>query len=218
MKGDDEAFLELSDRLEAREPINLRDLVKPVPLDRADSARAKSSRPRASIARFATAAMSLGALAPEVHKTIAIARQPARRAQQLRRRRRGARALRAHAGFRPQRDQASRLGALRRRRDLSGERRRDRDQDGAGLEARRRRADSRLQGLAPKSPRCAAPSPGQGADLAAAASRHLLDRRPRRTDLRSAPRRAASAHRGQARQPSRHRLRRQRRRESATPT
>jgi glutamate synthase domain-containing protein 2 len=36
--------------------------------------------------------------------------------------------------------------ALRRRRDVSRERRRNRDQDGAGLEARRRRPDSRPQG------------------------------------------------------------------------
>ena len=72
MKGDEEAFLELSDRLEARDPINLRDLVNPVPLDRpievGDVEPVENIYPR-----FVTAAMSLGALAPEVHKTIALA-------------------------------------------------------------------------------------------------------------------------------------------------
>jgi glutamate synthase domain-containing protein 2/glutamate synthase domain-containing protein 1/glutamate synthase domain-containing protein 3 len=72
MKGDEAAFLELSDRLEAREPINLRDLVNPVPLDRPISVDAVEA-PEKIYPRFATAAMSLGALASEVHKTIAIA-------------------------------------------------------------------------------------------------------------------------------------------------
>jgi glutamate synthase domain-containing protein 2/glutamate synthase domain-containing protein 3 len=72
MKGDEAAFLELSDRLESREPINLRDLIDPVPLDRPIPLDAVE--PAESIyPRFVTAAMSLGALAPEVHKTIAIA-------------------------------------------------------------------------------------------------------------------------------------------------
>ena len=72
MKGDDASFLELSDRLEAREPINLRDLVNPVPLD--TPIALDDVEPLESIyPRFVTAAMSLGALAPEVHKTIALA-------------------------------------------------------------------------------------------------------------------------------------------------
>jgi glutamate synthase domain-containing protein 2/glutamate synthase domain-containing protein 1/glutamate synthase domain-containing protein 3 len=72
MKGDDAAFLELSDRLESREPINLRDLVNPVPLDR--PIPIEQVEPLEAIyPRFVTAAMSLGALAPEVHKTIALA-------------------------------------------------------------------------------------------------------------------------------------------------
>jgi glutamate synthase (ferredoxin) len=72
MKGDEEAFLALSDRLESREPINLRDLVNPVPLDRPIPIE-QVEAPEKIYPRFATAAMSLGALAPEVHKTIAIA-------------------------------------------------------------------------------------------------------------------------------------------------
>jgi glutamate synthase domain-containing protein 2/glutamate synthase domain-containing protein 1/glutamate synthase domain-containing protein 3 len=72
MKGDEAAFLELSDRLEARDPINLRDLINPVPLDR--PIPIEQVEPASAIfPRFVTAAMSLGALAPEVHKTIAIA-------------------------------------------------------------------------------------------------------------------------------------------------
>jgi glutamate synthase (ferredoxin) len=72
MKGDEAAFLELSDRLEERDPINLRDLVEPVALGsplQLDEVEAAEN----IYTRFATAAMSLGALAPEVHKTIAVA-------------------------------------------------------------------------------------------------------------------------------------------------
>ena len=72
MKGDEAAFLELSDRLEAREPINLRDLVDPLPLDKAIAIDDVEPLERI-YPRFVTAAMSLGALAPEVHKTIALA-------------------------------------------------------------------------------------------------------------------------------------------------
>ena len=72
MKGDEAAFLELSDRLEARDPINLRDLVNPVPLDRPIPIEQVESAEHI-FPRFVTAAMSLGALAPEVHKTIAVA-------------------------------------------------------------------------------------------------------------------------------------------------
>jgi glutamate synthase domain-containing protein 2/glutamate synthase domain-containing protein 1/glutamate synthase domain-containing protein 3 len=72
MKGDEAAFLELSDRLEARDPINLRDLVNPVPLDRPVPIEQVESLEKI-YPRFVTAAMSLGALAPEVHKTIAVA-------------------------------------------------------------------------------------------------------------------------------------------------
>jgi glutamate synthase domain-containing protein 2/glutamate synthase domain-containing protein 1/glutamate synthase domain-containing protein 3 len=72
MKGDEAAFLELSDRLEARDPINLRDLINPVPLDRPIPIEQVEAAEKI-FPRFVTAAMSLGALAPEVHKTIAMA-------------------------------------------------------------------------------------------------------------------------------------------------
>jgi glutamate synthase domain-containing protein 2/glutamate synthase domain-containing protein 3 len=67
---DEAAFLTLSDELEAREPISLRDLVEPVPIgdalpvDEVESAEA-------ILARFVTAAMSLGALGPEAHEAVA---------------------------------------------------------------------------------------------------------------------------------------------------
>jgi glutamate synthase domain-containing protein 2/glutamate synthase domain-containing protein 1/glutamate synthase domain-containing protein 3 len=67
---DEEAFLKLSDDLEAREPICLRDLIEPVPigeplpLDEVES-------DDAILTRFVTAAMSLGALGPEAHEAVA---------------------------------------------------------------------------------------------------------------------------------------------------
>ncbi|MDB5072116.1 MAG: hypothetical protein JWM87_3227, partial [Candidatus Eremiobacteraeota bacterium] len=68
---DEAAFLALSDQLEQRETIALRDLVEPValgepiPLDEVE--------PEENIlARFVTAAMSLGALGPEAHEAVAL--------------------------------------------------------------------------------------------------------------------------------------------------
>jgi glutamate synthase (ferredoxin) len=72
MRGDYEAFEKLSDEMEERPPITLRDLIEPVPIGPPvpiDEVEPVS----AIVKRFTTAAMSLGALAPEVHKTIAIA-------------------------------------------------------------------------------------------------------------------------------------------------
>ena len=68
---DEAAFLALSDQLEARETIALRDLVEPValgepiPLDEVE-------HEDAILARFVTAAMSLGALGPEAHEAVAL--------------------------------------------------------------------------------------------------------------------------------------------------
>jgi glutamate synthase domain-containing protein 2/glutamate synthase domain-containing protein 1/glutamate synthase domain-containing protein 3 len=70
MRGDYAAFEKLSDAMEAREPVALRDLLmavplrEPVPLEEVESVAS-------IVTQFATAAMSLGALAPEVHATIA---------------------------------------------------------------------------------------------------------------------------------------------------
>jgi len=70
LRGDYAAFESLSDAMEARDPVALRDLLTTVPLR--EAVPLDEVEPVASIvAGFATAAMSLGALAPEVHATIA---------------------------------------------------------------------------------------------------------------------------------------------------
>jgi glutamate synthase domain-containing protein 2/glutamate synthase domain-containing protein 1/glutamate synthase domain-containing protein 3 len=67
---DEAAFLKLSDDLEAREPISLRDLIEPVPIGDAIALGEVESE-TAILARFVTAAMSLGALGPESHEAVA---------------------------------------------------------------------------------------------------------------------------------------------------
>src|SRR5947209_7938286 len=68
---DEAAFLALSDQLEARETIALRDLVEPVPLG--DPVPLDEVESEDSIAaRFVTAAMSLGARGPEAHEAVAL--------------------------------------------------------------------------------------------------------------------------------------------------
>ena len=70
MRGSYEAFEELSDTMEAREAVALRDLLQAVPLR--EPIPLDEVQPVSEIvAQFATAAMSLGALASEVHATIA---------------------------------------------------------------------------------------------------------------------------------------------------
>jgi glutamate synthase domain-containing protein 2/glutamate synthase domain-containing protein 1/glutamate synthase domain-containing protein 3 len=70
MHGDYAAFELLSDAMEAREPVALRDLLTAVPLR--EPVPLEDVEPISAIlAHFTTAAMSLGALAPEVHATIA---------------------------------------------------------------------------------------------------------------------------------------------------
>ncbi len=70
MAGDYDAYTKLSDAMETRPPIALRDLIEPlnppyaISLDEVEPADA-------IVRRFVTAAMSLGALAPEVHAVIA---------------------------------------------------------------------------------------------------------------------------------------------------
>jgi len=70
MRGDYAAFEQLSDSMEAREPVALRDLLTTVPL-REPIALDDVEPVSAIVAHFATAAMSLGAIASEVHETIA---------------------------------------------------------------------------------------------------------------------------------------------------
>jgi glutamate synthase domain-containing protein 2/glutamate synthase domain-containing protein 3 len=71
MRGDYEAFEALSDAMQARPPISLRDLVEALPLG--EAVELDSIEPAAEIVKhFVTAAMSIGALSPEAHETIAI--------------------------------------------------------------------------------------------------------------------------------------------------
>jgi glutamate synthase domain-containing protein 2/glutamate synthase domain-containing protein 1/glutamate synthase domain-containing protein 3 len=70
LQGDYEAYERLSDGMEERAPVTLRDLLQPLALR--DSIEVDDVEPVARIVeRFATAAMSHGALASEVHATIA---------------------------------------------------------------------------------------------------------------------------------------------------
>jgi glutamate synthase (NADPH/NADH) large chain len=94
----------------------------------------------------------------------------------------------------PQRDQAGRLGALRRHGALPGQRRRAADQDGAGRQARRGRPAPGHTRSTSASPRCAALDAGRDPDLAAAAPRHLLDRGPVAAHLRPEDRQPRGAH------------------------
>jgi len=70
MRGDYAAFEQLSDAMEEREPVALRDLLATVPL-REPIAPGEVEPASAIVAHFATAAMSLGAIASEVHGVIA---------------------------------------------------------------------------------------------------------------------------------------------------
>jgi glutamate synthase domain-containing protein 2/glutamate synthase domain-containing protein 1/glutamate synthase domain-containing protein 3 len=70
LHGDYPAFEQLSDAMESRAPVTLRDLLQPLALR--EPLPLEAVEPAGSIAaRFATAAMSHGALAAEVHATIA---------------------------------------------------------------------------------------------------------------------------------------------------
>ena len=72
MRGDYAAFEELSDAMEAREPLALRDLIQVRPLQNEielDEVVGEAE----IVQQFATAAMSLGSLAPEVHEIISTA-------------------------------------------------------------------------------------------------------------------------------------------------
>ncbi len=95
-------------------------------------------------------------------------------------------------------DQAGRLGALRRHRGIPGVGGPAADQDGAGRQARRRRPAAGPQGL--RVHRAAALlGARRRADLAAAASRHLLDRGPGAADPRPEERQSARVDLGEAR-------------------
>jgi glutamate synthase domain-containing protein 2/glutamate synthase domain-containing protein 1/glutamate synthase domain-containing protein 3 len=71
MRGDYEAFEKLSDEMQAREPIALRDLLEALPMG--EITPLDAIEPAEEIVKhFVTAAMSIGALSPEAHETIAI--------------------------------------------------------------------------------------------------------------------------------------------------
>jgi glutamate synthase domain-containing protein 2/glutamate synthase domain-containing protein 3 len=71
MRGDYDAFEKLSDEMQARQPIALRDLVEALPLG--EATQLDAIQPAEEIVRhFVTAAMSIGALSPEAHEAIAV--------------------------------------------------------------------------------------------------------------------------------------------------
>ena len=149
--------------------------------------------------RFATGAMSFGSISKEAHETLAIAMN-----------RIGGKSNTGEGGedearFKPDANGDLRRSAIKQvasarfgvTTQLPGERRRAADQDGAGREARRRRPAAGPQGG--RGDRAGAPlDPGRGADFAAAAPRHLFDRRSGAADLRSEERQSAGAHFGEA--------------------
>ena len=107
--------------------------------------------------------------------------EPPGRPLQLRRGRRGSGALRHREEFQ---DQAGGLGPFRRHAGIPDQCRGAADQDRAGRQARRGRTAARPQGQ--RDDRAAALCAPRGRiDLAAAASRHLLDRGSGAADLRS---------------------------------
>ena len=142
------AFMELGHQ---REPVAVRDLLefvpgKPLPLDEVET--------EASIlGRFSTQAMSLGAISPETHRTLAIAMN-----------RLGGRSNTGEGGEDPgdlsrrwrsqQPGQTGGFSTIRRHCGISGSRRRTGNQDCAGREARRRRTASRPARFRSISPAC----------------------------------------------------------------
>ncbi len=126
--------------------------------------------------RFSTGAMSYGSISGEAHETLAIAMN-----------RLGGRSNTGEGGEDParyvpdaerrlasQRDQAGRVGAVRRHERVPGQRRRPADQDGAGRQAWRGRPASGAEGL-PVDCQDPVRHAVRRADFAAAAPRHLLD-------------------------------------------
>ena len=146
-RGSYDIWKQYSKAMQARPPIHLRDLLDfqpkaaPVPLDQVESITAIRKR-------FVTPGMSLGALAPEAHKTLNVAMNRIGAKSDSRRGRRGPGALRAGAERRqPERqDQAGGERAVRGDGGLSQPLRGAGDQDRPGREARRGRAAARDQG------------------------------------------------------------------------
>jgi len=97
------------------------------------------------VKRFVTGAMSFGSISAEAHETPRGRDEPAGRAVQLRRGRRGAAPVRTRRAWRPaaQRDQAGRVGPVRGHDSLPGPRRGSADQDRARAPSRARAASCR---------------------------------------------------------------------------
>ena len=140
---------EFSALIERREPEPLhaartpplQDSGSPIPIDEVEPAQE-------IVKRFKTGAMSLRLDQPRGAREPGDRHEPHRRQVEHRRGWRGSGALRARRERRlpAQRDQAGRVGPLRRDQLLPGQRRRAADQDGAGREAGRGRPASRPQG------------------------------------------------------------------------
>ena len=126
--------------------------------------------------------------------------EPARRPVQHRRGRRGRSPVRAGRQRRPAPvvGQAGRQRQVRGHERVPGERRRPADQDGPGRQARRGRPAARTQGV-PVDRGDPVLHSGGRADLAAAASRHLLDRGPGAAHPRPEERQSAGPRARQAR-------------------
>ena len=165
---------------------------KPVPIEEVEPAKD-------IVRRFSTGAMSFGSISREAHTTLAIAMN-----------RIGGKSNTGEGGeesdrFKPLPNGDSMRSAIKqvasgplwRHRRVSRQLRHDADQDRAGRQARRRRSVARPQGRQGHRQRAALDA-GRGPYLAAAASRHLFDRRSRAADLRfeerqSVGRRSASS-------------------------
>ena len=159
---------------------------EPVPLDEVE--------PAAEIVRrFATGAMSFGSISREAHTTLAIAMNRIGGKSNTGEGGEEAAALQAAAERRLDAlgDQAGGLGPVRRHHRIPGQCRRPADQDGAGRQARRRRAIARPQGRQDDR-QGALLDPRRRPDFAAAAPRHLFDRGSGAADPRSEKRQSAA--------------------------
>ncbi len=168
---------ESAERRTLRGLLGLREAETAVPLDEVESADTL-------VHRFATGAMSLGSISPEMHETLAIAmNRIGGRSNTGEGGEDAARFATDGADSTPQRHQAGGVGALRGHRQLPRQRRRDPDQGRPGRQARRGRPAARRQGG--RHHRAAAPRhPGRRAHLSPTAPRRLLGRGPRPADPR----------------------------------
>ena len=175
-----ERFAEL---VNERPPMELRDLLELVPAGDAGPAR----RGRAGrVDRRGASRPARCRTARSRPRRTRRSRSPSTGSARARTPARAARTRTATAPSRNSRDQADRVGPLRRHAGVRRLRGRAADQDRAGLEAGRGRAAAGPQGHRRDRPAPAHPA-GRRPDLAAAAPRHLLDRGPRPADLRPAP-------------------------------